>query len=89
MFSPIRNHSAELAFTGHTHIDLLKIDIEGWEFETLANLLKPYIDSGKPLPFGQLSMEIHLWDRSFESIPWLVGDAGGSRVFDLSGLNPT
>ena len=72
-----------LQFTGHTHIDLLKIDIEGWEFETMTDFLKPYVDSGKPLPFGQLSMEIHLWDKSFESFLgwWEMLEAAGLRPF--------
>lgn len=57
--------------------------MEGWEFETMANLLRPYIDSGKPLPFGQLSMEIHLWDRTFESFLgwWELLEEAGLRPF--------
>ena len=51
---------------GHTHIDILKIDIESWEFDTMTTLVDPYIASGKPLPFGQLQLEIHIWDRTFE-----------------------
>lgn len=68
---------------GHTHIDLLKIDIEGAEFESLTAILKWYADSGKPLPFGQLSMEIHLWDKSFESFLswWELLEAAGLRPF--------
>jgi len=72
-----------MKMNGHTHIDILKIDIEGWEFETMENLLRPYIKSGKPLPFGQLSMEIHLWDKSFESFLgwWEVLEEAGLRPF--------
>lgn len=72
-----------MKMNGHAHIDLLKIDIEGWEFETMANLFKPYIESGKPLPFGQLSMEIHLWDKSFESFLgwWEMLEEVGLRPF--------
>jgi hypothetical protein len=70
-------------FTGHTHIDLLKIDIERWEFETLTALVKPYIANGKPLPFGQLSLEIHLWNLSFaEFLTWWESlEAAGLRPF--------
>ncbi|KAH8831857.1 methyltransferase domain-containing protein [Flagelloscypha sp. PMI_526] len=50
---------------GHKHIDILKIDIEGWEFETLDTVLKPYLDTGRPLPFGQLQIEIHVWNKNF------------------------
>jgi hypothetical protein len=56
---------------GHTHIDILKIDIEGWEFETMTTLLNLYIASGEPLPFGQLQLEIHIWNKSFaEYLTW-------------------
>ena len=49
----------------------------------MENLLRPYIESGEPLPFGQLSMEIHLWDKSFESFLgwWEVLEEAGLRPF--------
>jgi len=50
---------------GHKFIDILKIDIEGWEFDTLTTLIKTYQDQGLPLPFGQLQLEIHAWDQNF------------------------
>lgn len=43
---------------GHTHIDILKIDIEVFEFETLTQIINAYRDAGKPLPFGQLQLEV-------------------------------
>ncbi|KAG9126735.1 hypothetical protein FRC07_002175 [Ceratobasidium sp. 392] len=43
---------------GHTFIDILKIDIEGAEFDTLKSMINYYKDIG-PLPFGQLQLEIH------------------------------
>ncbi|KAJ8079363.1 hypothetical protein PM082_021867 [Marasmius tenuissimus] len=64
---------------GHTHIDILKVDIEGWEFGLLETLINPYMDAGKPLPFGQLQLEIHAWDKSFEYyLKWweMLEDAG-------------
>ncbi|KAJ7935562.1 methyltransferase domain-containing protein [Mycena leptocephala] len=72
-----------MKMNGHTHIDLLKIDIERWEFETLTALVKPYIANGKPLPFGQLSLEIHLWNLSFaEFLTWWESlEAAGLRPF--------
>ncbi|KAJ7626688.1 hypothetical protein DFH06DRAFT_1443784 [Mycena polygramma] len=72
-----------MKMNGHTHIDLLKIDIEGWEFETLTALVKPYLSSGKPLPFGQLSLEIHLWNLSFaEFLTWWESlEGAGLRPF--------
>ena len=49
----------------------------------MTDFLKPYIASGKPLPFGQLSMEIHLWDKSFEFFLgwWEMLEAAGLRPF--------
>ncbi|KZT21819.1 hypothetical protein NEOLEDRAFT_1138811 [Neolentinus lepideus HHB14362 ss-1] len=70
---------ALMRMNGHTHIDILKVDIESWEFETLASLIKPYIASGRPLPFGQLQLEIHLWGKKFsEFLGWweMLEDAG-------------
>jgi hypothetical protein len=67
----------------HQHIDILKIDIEGWEFETITSLLEPYITSGKPLPFGQLQLEIHLWRKPFEEFLdwWESLETAGLRPF--------
>lgn len=48
----------------HTHIDILKVDIEGAEFDTLKNLVKAYVEAGEPLPIGQLQLEVHLWERN-------------------------
>lgn len=56
---------------GHTFIDILKMDIEGAEFEVLGSLIDQY--RGKPLPFGQLQLEIHLANRTFpEIVNWYV-----------------
>jgi hypothetical protein len=68
---------------GHTHIDILKIDIESWEFDTMTTLVNPYIASGKPLPFGQLQLEIHVWDRTFADILawWEKLEKAGLRPF--------
>ncbi|KAJ7505397.1 methyltransferase domain-containing protein [Mycena galericulata] len=72
-----------MKMNGHTHIDILKVDIERWEFETLSALLKPYLSSGKPLPFGQLQLEIHLWDMSFaDYLTWWESlESAGLRPF--------
>ncbi|THH18079.1 hypothetical protein EUX98_g9015 [Antrodiella citrinella] len=50
---------------GHKHIDILKIDVESWEFDVLKSFVQPYIDAGKPLPFGQLQIELHMWQKKF------------------------
>jgi len=68
-----------MTLNGHTHIDILKIDIESWEFETLAALIRSYTDAGKPLPFGQLQLEIHIWGKTFaDYLKWweMLEDAG-------------
>lgn len=72
-----------MKMNGHTHIDILKIDIESWEFDTLRTMLEPYVASGEPLPFGQLQLEIHLWHRSFAQFLswWEMLEATGLRPF--------
>ncbi|KAF9241295.1 methyltransferase domain-containing protein [Melanogaster broomeanus] len=72
-----------LEMNEHKHIDVLKIDVEGWEFEVLTQILQPYIASGEPLPFGQLLIEIHAWDKKFEEfLPWWeMLEAAGLRPF--------
>jgi len=72
-----------MKLNGHTHIDILKIDIEGWEFETITTLLNPYIASGDPLPFGQLQIEIHIWTKSFAEYLtwWETLESAGLRPF--------
>jgi len=72
-----------MKMNGHTHIDILKVDIEGSEFEALATLVKPYIASNQPLPFGQLQLEIHIWKRSFAEYLawWEMLEAAGLRPF--------
>jgi len=69
--------------TGHRHIDILKIDIEGWEFETLSTLITSYISAGQPLPFGQLQLEIHIWDKTFTELLhwWQLLESAGLRPF--------
>ncbi|KAJ7115781.1 methyltransferase domain-containing protein [Mycena epipterygia] len=72
-----------MKMNGHTHIDILKIDIERWEFETLTALIKPYLASGRPLPFGQLQLEVHIWNMTFEEYLawWEMLEAAGLRPF--------
>ncbi|EKM54909.1 uncharacterized protein PHACADRAFT_147193 [Phanerochaete carnosa HHB-10118-sp] len=70
---------------GHEFIDVLKIDVEGSEFDGLAAFLKPFIGpDAPPLPIGQLEIEIHAW-----------GDLGSFgyfyswwSLFERAGLRP-
>lgn len=72
-----------LQLNNHNFIDVLKIDIEGWEFETLAQIVQPYISSGEPLPFGQLIVELHTWDKKFNEflLWWEMLEQAGLRPF--------
>lgn len=55
----------------HAFVDILKIDIEGWEFQLLEAIVRPYVERGEPLPFGQLQIEIHAFNKSFpEMLHW-------------------
>ncbi|KAG9086586.1 hypothetical protein FS749_003543 [Ceratobasidium sp. UAMH 11750] len=67
---------------GHTFIDILKIDIEGAEFDTLKSLINYYKDVG-PLPFGQLQLEIHASKFSFSDFLrwWEDLEEAGLRPF--------
>lgn len=73
---------------GHDFIDILKIDIESGEFDSLIPLLEAYVHppSGpaRPLPFGQLQLEIHAWngrDRLDSFLPWF-------ELMERAGLRP-
>ncbi|EJD03272.1 uncharacterized protein FOMMEDRAFT_20423 [Fomitiporia mediterranea MF3/22] len=72
-----------MARNGHKHIDILKVDIESWEFETLTSLIKPYLESGEPLPFGQLQLEVHVWNKKFAEFLswWEMLESAGLRPF--------
>lgn len=61
---------------GHTFLDVLKVDIEGSEWDTFRSLLPQ-----KALPFGQLLIELHFRDvievfEFFENM-----DTHGFRIF--------
>ncbi|KAG0345841.1 hypothetical protein BG004_002970 [Podila humilis] len=43
---------------GHDWIDVLKVDIEGYEFNMMHTIMDTY--ANKPLPFSQLQIELHL-----------------------------
>ena len=44
----------------HDYIDVLKVDIEGGEFDSITRFMDDY--EGEDLPIGQLVMELHLDD---------------------------
>ncbi|KAF8481481.1 methyltransferase domain-containing protein [Gautieria morchelliformis] len=63
---PIKMYTLDtlMKMNGHTFIDILKIDIEGAEFDALTDLINHYssLTPPQPLPFGQLQLEIHARD---------------------------
>ncbi|EJU02303.1 hypothetical protein DACRYDRAFT_79082 [Dacryopinax primogenitus] len=72
-----------MKLNGHTFIDILKVDIEGAEFDALRGFCKYYMSRGLPLPFGQLQVEIHAWGKNFaEFLEWFeLLEAAGLRPF--------
>jgi len=74
-----------MRLNGHSFIDILKVDIEGSEFDVLAGICLHYLSRGLPLPFGQLQVEIHAWDstQSFGEFLawWELLERAGLRAF--------
>jgi Methyltransferase FkbM domain len=74
---------------GHTFIDVLKIDVEGAEFNTLTTFLKGHWQTNAfgdvVLPIGQLQLELHAWDDyanfGFFHDWWVSLEAAGLRPF--------
>jgi len=80
---------ALMQLNGHSFIDVLKIDIEGAEFDTLTAFLaanKPLSPfSSTTLPVGQLQLELHAWDDyakfGFFHDWWAALEDAGLRPF--------
>ena len=68
---------------GHEFIDILKIDIEGGEFDALTSFITSYADGD--LPIGQLQLEIHTWngrERFADFVKWWESlETAGLRPF--------
>lgn len=59
---PVYTLKSLMEKNGHDFIDILKIDIEGGEFDALAEFVRPYVDpNGAGMPVGQMEIEIHAW----------------------------
>jgi hypothetical protein len=72
----------------HTHIDLLKIDIEGAEYGVLRDILQ------RKLPVRQIAVEFHHGIlpgiRRAETAHAVISlTAGGYRLIDINGSNQT
>jgi len=78
-----------MRMNGHDFIDILKIDIEGAEFDTLTSFLGAHRPSSPfsatTLPIGQLQLELHAWDDygkfAFFHDWWTSLEAAGLRPF--------
>jgi len=80
---PMYTLSTLMKMNGHTFIDILKVDIEGSEFDTLSAIITEYQRLNKPLPFGQMQIEIHAWAHTFVNFSkwWALLEAAGLRPF--------
>jgi FkbM family methyltransferase len=80
--APVRRLSTLMAELGHRHVDVLKLDIEGGEYDVLADML------AKGLDVRQVLVEFH---HNFRAIPFsrttaavrALSDAG-YRLFHVS-----
>lgn len=80
---------------GHEYIDIMKMDIEGSEFDALTALLAAYFDADVELPVGQLLVEIHMREPKEDdmfTLPrnvdewvgfWQGLEAKGLRIFGV------
>ncbi|KAF4993972.1 hypothetical protein FGRMN_6103 [Fusarium graminum] len=64
-YPPVLTIQDIMKMNGHSYVDLVKMDIEGAEFETLTSLIDSIVSLEKEtgnstLPFGQLLIEFHL-----------------------------
>ena len=56
--------------------------MEGWEFDIMAAIIRPFLAAGQPLPFGQINLEMHVWNKNFaEFLSWW-------EMLETAGLRP-
>jgi len=74
-----------MKLNGHEFIDILKVDVEGAEFDTLTSFVNTHAHGD--LPIGQLQLEIHAvgaWqDFGFFLNWWQALETAGLRPFSL------
>lgn len=70
--------STTMARLGHAFVDILKIDTEGYEWEAF---LSDIFASEKPLPFGQLLIEVHIEDFGIARKFFDIAETRGLRMF--------
>jgi hypothetical protein len=64
---PFYNVQDLMKINGHDYVDVVKMDIEGYEYDALTSLVDfiastPNGNHNGSLPFGQLLVEMHLYD---------------------------
>jgi hypothetical protein len=80
---PVRTLHTLMRERGHTWVDLLKMDIEGWEWTVLDGLIR----KGSPLPVSQAQIEFHV-KKPQEAVETMSGLVGmGWRVFHVEENN--
>lgn len=80
---PYYNIQDLMESNGHEYIDILKMDIEGFEFDSMDSLTRLFDRKGEPLPIGQLQVEIHI-ETHIDGLTsmmkwWEKLEAGGLR----------
>jgi hypothetical protein len=82
-FNPPKLISVVSTLLGHTFIDVLKVDIEGGEFDALTPFLAAHAEG--VLPVGQMQLEIHAREgrEHFDYFVkwWASLEAAGLRPF--------
>lgn len=78
-FAQARNLYSVMKELGHDFIDVLKVDVEGAEWEAFAPLFAA--GAGAPLPVGQLLIELHYKDVNSTFHFFQAMERGGFRVF--------
>ena len=80
---PVRTLHTLMRERGHTWVDLLKMDIEGWEWTVLDGIIR----KGSPLPVSQAQIEFHV-KKPQEAVETMAGLVGmGWRVFHVEENN--
>ncbi len=85
---PVKTLREMAELLGHTHVDIVKLDIEGGEFASLKQMIAT---SALPaLGVKQVLVEVHLWsDRAFEDLVRIVrGLADQGYLLFHKELNP-
>jgi FkbM family methyltransferase len=80
--APVRTLKTIMAMLGHDHLDVLKLDIEGGEYDVIGNMLADKI------PIRQLLIEFHHNYRTISLDRTLLALRGlreyGFRIFNIS-----